>query len=200
MAEARTELRPHRHLFMQGVLASIAFMTPVFIASYVISVPRQTWPAVLVLQVLASAAVFVAAAAYFRVSIQLDDTSITEVGFFGGKRRIELSNIGSLLLVDVYDSVGAVLPQLFVRDRAGNQLLRMRGQFWSRDSMETVIRTLNVTCERVEDPLSPGELRADYPTLLYWFERHPAWAVTAFAASIGVAGALVYGLFAMIGL
>src|ERR1700710_566309 len=62
----RVKLRPLAQLFSQGLVAVVAFMTPVFIVLYVTTIPSGPWRAVLVTQVLATAVVVFGAAAYFR--------------------------------------------------------------------------------------------------------------------------------------
>jgi len=197
----RITLRPHHHLFRQGVVAVLAFMTPVFVVLYVMTVPDGPWEAVLVTQVLATVAVAGASVAYFRVAIWVDRTSITETGFFGRTVRVEADQIGSIFLAEVFEPSGThTVPQLFVRDATGRQVLRMRGQFWSRESMETVLSTLEVPKEARDHSLSTQEIRDEYPGLLYWFERRPALAAVAVAAGAALLAGVVYVLFRVVGL
>ena len=60
-------MRPHDNLFRQGVLAVVAFMTPVFVVLYVMTVPEGPWKAVLVSHLIATVAVVAAGFAYFRL-------------------------------------------------------------------------------------------------------------------------------------
>jgi hypothetical protein len=197
----RVKLRPHAHLFGQGIFAAVAFMTPVFVVLYVLSIPSGPWRAVLATQILATIVVVGASAAYFRVGIWVDSTSITELGFFGRKRRVEASDIGSVFVADVFEASGTKsLPQLFVRDKQGRQVIRMRGQFWSRESMDTVLATLEVPQQAQDNVVSTRELGDEYPGLLYWFERRPVIAALLFTAVTAVVGAAIYGVFVLTGL
>jgi len=193
-------LRPHSHLFRQGILAILAFMTPVFVVLYVLTIPDDgPWPAVLVTQVLATVAVVFASASFFRVAIWVSSDGISEVGFFGGRKDYAIDQIGSVLRADVSDaSSERPVPQLFVRGTDGQQLLRMRGQFWSRASMEAVVSTLGVPAEKLDETLSTSELRTDFPSLLYWFERRPVIAALVFTAATAVVGAIVFALFRLV--
>jgi len=192
----RVKLRPIPRLFGQGLIAVVAFMTPVFVVLYVMSIPTGPWRAVLVTQIIATVVVVAAAASYFRAAIWVDRTSITEIGFFGRTRRVEASDIGSVFVAEVFEASGTkTLPQLFVRDKAGKQMIRMRGQFWSRESMDRVLAVLEVPKLARDDSVSTRELRDEYPGLLYWFERRPVIAALAFTAGTAVIGALVYALF-----
>ena len=125
---------------------------------------------------------------------------ITETGFFGRTVRVEAADIGSIFVADVFEASGTrTVPQLFVRDAAGRQVLRMRGQFWSKQSMDTVLETLDVPQEARTHSLSTQEIREEYPGLLYWFERRPLLAALAFTAGTAVVGAIVYWLFMALG-
>lgn len=196
----RLKLRPHAHLFSQGIIAVVAFMAPVFVVLYVLTIPSGPWRAVLATQALATLAVLLATASYFRIAIWVDRTSITEVGFFGRTKRVEAHDIGSVFVADVFEASGTrTLPQLFVRDKEGRQVIRMRGQFWSRASMDTVLATLEVPRLARDESVSTRELRDEYPGLLYWFERRPIVAALAFTAGMAVVGSLIYALFVVSG-
>lgn len=187
------KLRPYDYLLRQGLLACVAFMTPVFIVLYFLSIPTGDWPGVLAAQVLLMIAIALAAVGYFRAVIWVSPTSISERGFFGRKITVDRSAIGSIVLVDAFEgSSGETRPQLFVCDPADKQVLRMRGQFWSRESMDIVVATLNVPVRRLEDGVSTSDIRLDHPQLLYWFERRPVLAVGLFTLAMVVAGLGVY--------
>ncbi|MCU1410052.1 MAG: hypothetical protein JWR04_759 [Rhodoglobus sp.] len=196
----RVKLRPLPRIFSQGIIAVVAFMTPVFVVLYVMTIPSGPWRAVLVTQIIATIVVVAASASYFRLAIWVDRTSITEVGFFGRTVRVEAGEIGSVFVADVFEASGTkTLPQLFVRDKAGKQVIRMRGQFWSRESMDRVLAILEVPKLARDDSVSTRELRDEYPGLLYWFERRPFIAGLVFTACTIVVGALVYALFVVSG-
>ena len=194
-------LRPHASVFREGILAVVAFSTPVFVVLYVLTVPFGTWKAVLATQVLASIVVIVGVVMYRRVGIWVSRTSITEVGMLGRTRRVEADEIGSVLVATVFEASGTTsLPQLFVRDKQGKQVVRMCGQFWTKASMDIVLATLDVPKQTREDSVSTRELRTDYPGLLYWFERRPVIAALAFIAGVGLVGLVIWGLFDVLGM
>ncbi|HEY4268163.1 MAG TPA: hypothetical protein VGM94_08235, partial [Galbitalea sp.] len=68
---------------------------------------------------------------------------------------------------------GETLTNLFVADAAGHRLLRMRGRYWSARNMEQVARHLGAVVTRANQSVSTHELHAEWPGLLYWFERVP---------------------------
>lgn len=196
----RIKLRPMPRIFSQGLIAVVAFMTPVFVVLYVMTIPSGPWRAVLVTQIIATMVVVAGSASYFRLAVWVDSGSISETGLFGRTQRIEAGDIGSVFLAEVFEASGTkTLPQLFVRDKAGRTVIRMRGQFWSRESMDRVLTTLEAPKIAWDGSVSTRELRDEYPGLLYWFERRPVMAALAFTAGTAVVGALVYALFVISG-
>jgi hypothetical protein len=130
----------------------------------------------------------------------VDSEGISERGFFGLQRHVPIAEIGSIVLAQTFDSLGhTAVPQLFVCDLDGRQVVRMRGQFWSRASMDIVIATLDIPVDPVADTVSTDELRHDYPGLLYWFERHRWLAAMAFTGITAVVGLLAYLIIQLVG-
>lgn len=186
-------LRPYAHLFRQGLLASLAFMGPVFLVLYVLTIPSGPWLAVVITHAITTIAMITASILFFRTGIWVAADSIVERGYFGRLRRIPVQSVGSILLAETFDGSGTKsLPQLFVVDADGSSLVRMRGQFWSKESMDAVVATLDVPVERLDEVTSTDELRLDRPGLLYWFERHPLIAALVFVASTALFGGFVY--------
>lgn len=180
-------LRPHRHLFSRGVLAIFALTTPVFAVVYWLTIPSGPWPIVLIVHCLVLLATLLGLIAFFDTLIKLGPRSVTERGFFGRVHTVESSQVGSVILLDLYESNALdTNPQLFVSDKGGKRMLRMRGQFWSRESMETVIDTLDHPVTVPPEAMTISELRRSSPELLYWFERRPR--VGRGSAGGGVAG------------
>ena len=188
-----TLLRPVGRVVRQGAVASIVFLTPVFTVLYFLTGASGLWFVVFSAQVLASALVALVILAYRRASIRVDSSGITERGFFGTTTHFPVERIGSIIAAETFDAGSeTTIPQLFVCDHQGRQLVRMRGQYWSKESMDVVTTTLPVPVTKVEDSLSTRELGTDYPGLLYWFERHPVGAALVLAVVVGAGG---YGFF-----
>ena len=195
-----TRLRPHPHLFRRGTGAIIAFFVPTFGVLYFLSVPNGPWPLVLVTQLLVAAAFGCSVIAYLRLGVWVTAETIAERGFFGMMRRYARSQLGTTIFVNTYHGGWVeTVPQLFITDPTGRQLIRLRGQFWSRDSMQTVMDTLDVPLTEIDHPVSKSELHAMYPGLLYWFERRPVVAALLFAAILVIGCALIYGLLVLLG-
>jgi len=194
-------LRPHPWLFRQGFIATLAFLAPVFAALYLLTVPDGPWGVVLVTQLVASVMFALACASYFAVGVWVDPGAVVERGFLGGLITMPASDIGSIVLVHTYDSDSAeTVPQLFICDHDGAQVIRLRGQFWSLADMRTVGEVLDVAITELVESVTPRELLEQYPGLLYWFERRPVLAAAVFSACVLLGGSLLYLGLAAIGI
>lgn len=195
-----TKLRPLGHVYTQGIIACVAFMTPVFIVLYCLAGPDGQWETVLAVQIVATLLVTLASARYFGLGIWVSADGVSERGFFRRRTFYPLSTIGSVVRARTFEGSSArTSPQLFVCDHDGRQLVRMRGQFWSIESMDVVAATLEVPISHLDDVRSLEELGKDFPGLLYWFERHPILMAAGFAAGLAVVAALVFGLLTIAG-
>lgn len=194
-------LRPLGSLFRQGIIACLVFMAPVFAALYALTVPRGAWRSVLSLQVVAILVVLLASIAFFRAGVWVSAAGLRERGFFGRLSYVPIEKIGSVMTAMTFTGVGSeASPQLFVCDHEGRQLIRLRGQFWSHESMQVVIDTLPVPHRAIDDAMSRRELHTDYPGLLYWFERRPVVAALAFTLATLALGALVVLVLDLLGI
>jgi hypothetical protein len=165
-------LRPHSHLVRQTTLSILAFFAPVFAVLYWLTIPLGQWHHVAVAQAIVMVGAALGIIAFLRTNIWVDETGITERGFFGRLTSFDREQIGSIVLLELYQS-GAIdtHPQMFVTDADGRLLVRMRGQFYSRGAMDLVIDELGAPVVRVPEPMTLAELNRLRPELLYWFER-----------------------------
>jgi hypothetical protein len=172
---------------------------PAFGALYLLTVPDGPWGLVVAAQVLLMAAFIYSTVALKRLGIWVTPTSITERGFFRGS-TFERAELGPLIFVSMFHGGWVdTMPQLFVCDPAGNQLIRMRGQFWEKSSMLAVAPILDIPLTELDSAVSAAELHAAYPGLLYWWERRPALAALTFAGALALAGVIVYGALLLAG-
>lgn len=185
-------LRPHHYLVTQGLIACVAFLTPVFVVLYFLTVPNGPWVAVLVTHIIAAVIVTLAASGYYAATIWIGPGTISERGYFLKRSSFTKPQIASAYLTYTFATHGDdPTPQLFVRDAEGHTLVRMRGQFWSRESMDAVIDALAVPTTISDRVVSISELRSDSPSLLYWFERHPVIAALVFTGIIATVGGII---------
>jgi hypothetical protein len=194
-------LRPHQWLFRQGLIATVAFLAPVFAALYLLTVPDGPWVVVLLTQLIASLLVVLACASYLAVGVWVDKAAVVERGLLGGLITMPAADIGSIVLVHTDDASGGAetVPQLFICDHEGTQVIRLRGQFWSLDDMRAVGEILDVPITELSEAVTPRELLEQYPGLLYWFERRPVLAAGLFSACVLLGGSLLYLGLAAVG-
>ena len=110
---------------------------------------------------------------YRRTQIQVSRHGLVERGFFGRVQRVPREDVAGVLRLETYrgDTLETV-PQLFVVDREGRCLVRMRGTFWDDAAMDAVAPMLEVGQSVRNEPVTLSELRTSDPHLLYWFEGH----------------------------
>jgi len=168
----RDVVKPHGHLFSKAMLSLLALTTPVFAAIYWLTVPSGPWFLVLALHIVVLVAGTVAVASYFSTAIKLGSDGVLARDYFGRVRAVRAGDVGSIVLLDLYEANTLdTAPQLFVCDHDGRPLLRLRGQFWSRESMQQVIDAFDRPLTVAPESVSLADLRRTSPELLYWFER-----------------------------
>jgi hypothetical protein len=172
----RPRLLLPRSLLNRAIIATLAFIGPVFGVLYVILLPDGHWLVVVVSHIAAIALAAAGAAGYFRSAIWVgsDSSLITERGFFGRLSTFDKADAESILFAEVYTSDGSESrPQLVVLGTSNRRLLRMRGQYWTRADMNVIVAVLDVPVHSLLEPVSMSELRSDFPHALYVLERHP---------------------------
>jgi hypothetical protein len=183
-------LRPVAQLHGQTRLITAALIIPVFAAIFWFSIPRGTWPRVFVALLVVTAVYVAISYLLSRVSMRISHDGVTERGFVT-TNRVPAKRIESVLVVTVYRGQSLeTVPHLFLLDTNGEPLLRMRGQFWSVDSIEAMVNAFDVPVRRIDEPMTRAELRRDHAELLYWFERWP-WLGAAVSAGAVAALSLV---------
>lgn len=168
-------VRVRRRLLSQGALAVCALVLPLLIALYWLTIPAGTWPWVAAAQGVVMVTVALAVIQYFRVSITATPTELIEHGFFGLTTHAPIERIGRAVLLEMHRSASAESQlQMFVLGHNGEVLLRMRGEYWSRSSINRIAAQLvTVPIEHVEHPVTLDEMQRTNPRMLYWFERRP---------------------------
>ncbi len=166
------QVRPHAHILRQYTFALAASLVPLFALLYWLAPSPIVWVYLLIVMLLICVLWSLAYVGHKRAFIRVTDTAITERGFLGRMNVVPIEAVSSIIALELYRSGSLdTHPQLFVIDDESNLLVRMRGQFWSREDMETIVDALDVPVVRVPEPLSLRDLNRLRPQLLYWFER-----------------------------
>ncbi|MRG61139.1 hypothetical protein GE115_14890 [Agromyces sp. CFH 90414] len=109
---------------------------------------------------------------YRRTGITVSRYGVVERGFFGRTASVSVRDIAAVVRLDLYRGASdETTPQLFIVDRDGRCLVRMRGAFWDEAAMDAVADFLDMEQTVRRDPVSAAELHASDPKLLYWWER-----------------------------
>jgi hypothetical protein len=168
-------VRVRRSLLAQGILALLALSVPIMIVLYWLTIPAGTWGWVGAAQTIVLVAVLVAAFRYTRVSITVTPTTIIEVRFFGGENRTTITDIDRVIMLEMHRTMASQSRlQMFVLNAKGHPLLRMRGEYWSRNSINRIAAQLSsAPIEHIDHPVTLDELQTSRPEMLYWFERRP---------------------------
>lgn len=165
---------PQKGLVRSGIMTLIIVPLPLIGVLIFLRLPAGALPA-------AAATVFVCLAIGFwtltlfkGTSIGITADAIEEVGFFGQKIVSLKEDIGSVVLVHTYyGELAETHPQLIVRNRDDQRMLRMRGTFWTEESMRTVANELGVTLDEPPTPMTARQMFSRYPGTAYWFEDRP---------------------------
>jgi len=192
-------VRPRTSLHVAGLL-SFAFVTIVlFGALYWLAAKNNTVEAIGVAH-----AVFIAICAfiyvrYRRLSFIIHDDYIIERHLFRLHSRIDIADVAKVVRARTYrpQSIETV-KQLLALDQDGQRLFRMRGQFWTTDAIDTVMRASRAPVVFLEIPMSQTEFFEEFPTAPYWFQRRPS--VIAGSLLCVLAGiAIAVGLMNVVG-
>lgn len=169
-----TTLRPHRHLFLRGIVAVLALTTPVFAVLYWLTIPNGPWPSVLAGQLLVFAATILGVQSFLATAVVLTEGGVRVRDGLGRTRELRGSDVATTHIVQLYDgSTLDTLPQLFATDAEGRTLLRMRGQFWAPGDLERVAEQLEAPVSRPDESMTFAQLRRSCPRMLAWYERLP---------------------------
>lgn len=153
-------------------LTYFSLTTPLFAVLYWLTVPSGGWRSVLAVHVGLTLVFGAVAASVLRIRVSCDGTVVTERGLLGRPRRVPVSDVARVLLLDLYQP-GALDThrQLFLLARDGRVLLRLRGQLWAQTDLDALAASIGTPVERLPQPLSRAELKRLHPGLLRWFER-----------------------------
>jgi hypothetical protein len=192
MDEATTlvTVRPRESLARAGLVAGLVAGVPLFGVLYWLSASQGSWRRVLVIHVLI---VGISAFAWIRYTgsyTEVTTDRLIKQAFF--KRRVvDRERIASTVIGQTWrPGSSETVPQLLALDRDGQCLTRLRGAYWSLESMQTIAGALGVPCAMESHPVTLKEFYEEHPHAAYWYEGK-AWVgivgvVAAFAGAFVV--------------
>ena len=194
-------LRPRLGLLLSGVLVLIIVPLPIVATLITLGVPGGSWPIALICGAISIVVFFTGLYLFHTTEIVISSTQITERGFFSRSTSTPISAVNSLVLAHTFSlSSSETLPQLIVRNDHNDRILRMRGIFWTEQSMREAAAAIGSPLEEPADAITSRQFFEQYSGSAYWFENRRGLGVTIVAviglACIGV----VLGLMRLLGL
>ena len=161
------------------MVITVVTSAPIFATLYLLTASTGNVGYVAVLQAIVTLCLVVGIGAGGFAAIIITSAEIKERGYFGITHSVPIEEIASMVLIRVSDvGTGEFRKHAFVLDANGKVLLRMRGKFWDRETVNQFAQSLDVPVTLIEHPLTPLELRKEHGALLYRYERHPHLTTT----------------------
>ncbi|ONI64209.1 hypothetical protein ALI44B_06535 [Leifsonia sp. ALI-44-B] len=168
-------VKPRRALLGQGLLAAAMIVVPVFAVLLWLSRDSAAFPYVVGLLAATVLAAAVWAALFLSVEVRVSGDEIVRRTIWGRRVTIPVSGVSRSLVLDLHRTMATQAhPQLFVLDDDERALVRLRGEYWGRHDMELLVGRLRAPVQRLQHPVTLGELQVTNPHMLYWFERKPS--------------------------
>lgn len=164
-----------RSVLWQGLAVSLALAVPTLATLYWLAIPANAFWWVFGAQTLFLACGLLTIVRYFRARVTVVNDELTEVSFFGPTHHTPMSSIGRAIVMSLKRNASMKpTTQMFVLDNNGALVLRMRGEYWTDDDINSIAeRLVTVPVEHIQGTVTLDELQRTNPDMLYWFERRP---------------------------
>ena len=194
-------LRPRRALLWSGVLVLIIVPLPIVATLVTLGVPNRSWPIALISGAISIVLFFTGLYLFLTTEIVISSTQITERGFFSRSTSTPISAVNSLVLAHTLStSSNETLPQLIVRNDRNERILRMRGIFWTEQTMREAAAAIGSPLEEPAEAVTSRQFFEQYPGSAYWFEnRRGLGVIIVIAIGLACVG-VVLGLMGLLGL
>ena len=194
-------LRPRRGLLWSGVLVLVIVPLPIVATLITLGTPSEFWPIALIGGAISFIVFFIGLYLFRTTEIVISSTQIIERGFFSRAVSTPISAVNSLVLAHTFSvSSSETLPQLIARNDRNDRILRMRGIFWTEQTMREAAAAIGSPLEEPVDAVTSRQFFEQYSGSAYWFENRPGLGVIIVIA-IGLACiVVVLGLMRLLGL
>jgi len=185
---AELRIKPMRDLWREGWKSFLATSVPLFGALGIVAAETGRWPVVLA-GFAGATVVFALVAGRLRgAGVMLDPEGVHERAYLRSTVFTPRRRVHQALVVPVGRTLlDEVTHQLFLLDRRGRTLLRMRGQLWDPQDLKAAAAYFDVPVRVLDTPVTWSELRqSPYRGNLEPWERHPLLTAAALAV-LGIA-------------
>ncbi|QNE45805.1 hypothetical protein F1C58_02020 [Glaciihabitans sp. INWT7] len=194
-------LRPRRSLLRSGILIFIIVPIPIVATLITLGLPSGSWRVSAITEALVIVLFFVGLYLLRTTYVVISADHFTERGFFRRPVVTPISEVSSMVLAQTFSSSSSeTLPQLILRNARGERILRMRGIFWTEESMRQAAAAIGTPLEEPAEPLTPKQFFELYSGTAYWFENRRGLAIAVIVLIGLVCVGIVLGLMVLLGL
>lgn len=167
-----TVLRPRRSLLASLGIPAAALGVPLIGVIAFVVAPGALWSTIVALALAFLTIIGVGLLQFRLAQVMVSRYGVVERGWFGLVRTVPAREIASILRVRLYRTNSTESsPVLFIIGNTGARRVRLRGHFWSDDTLDQVAPALGVPEVVVDEAFTVAELAAYNPTLVSWVER-----------------------------
>ena len=198
--DAPLVVRPRRRLLRDGLLAIGLVLVALIVPLLFFAIPNGTFIVVVIAALAVVALTAYGVIDFSRSIVSVAGHALFKRSFLSRPFRVPLADIAVVHLVNVYvEGTTHAVPQLLALDEQGRRLFRMRGQYWSRESMGLVAAATRAPVVEAAEPLTQREFHDAWPQAAYWYENRPGLAALGFAGVLVAAAGVVYGMLLLAG-
>ncbi len=199
-AGARAMVRPRRSLVRRLSLTFAGATSPVFLALYILAIPRGSGVIVLAGHALVVLGFILVLTRRTRQVIWVTDSAVVRIGLFGGPRVTPRASIAHLVLTETYrTNAPDTATQLLLQDADGRRLMRLDGVFWDGDAIARLVAALEIAPADATDPMTAREYSERYPGSAFWYQRRGMPTLSVLVGLVAFA-AVVLALMAITGI
>ena len=194
-------LRPRRSLLWSGILVLVIVPLPIVATVLTLGLSSGSWRISVITECVALVLFFIGFFLLQSTYVMISASHLTERGFFARTITTPISEVQSMVIVHTFRTASnETIPQLIVRNGRGVRILRMRGVFWTEQSMREAAAAIGTPLDEPMEPLTSHQFFEQYSGTAYWFEDRRGLATGLFVlvglACVGV----VLGLMGVLGL
>jgi len=194
-------LRPRRSLLLSGILVFFVVPLPIDATLLILGVTGGTWQTPVIGAAVVVAIFLVALYLLQTCYVAISPTEIIEREYFTRPVTTPLSRVRTVVIAHTFSSSSSeTFPQLLVRDAQGKRILRMRGVFWTEESIRAAAAAIGSPVHELPEPVTSKQFFEQYSASAYWFEGRRGLGIGVVVVVGVLCVGLTIGLMALIGL